>query len=201
VRSIIVVACTAALLSGCGLLSPEEELLIPVQAGQLTSDPGIGMTVIPEAERGQPLTLAGMDLDGAPLSLGDSLGEVTVVNSWATWCAPCRTEMPEFADVATKLDGQGVTFVGINVQDDLDAAREYTIDTPYRSIVDPDGSLVAQIPDVPPRSLPVTVILDRQGRVAVRIVGPIVLGTLEDTVLSVLASEQLAPEQLTSEQT
>jgi thiol-disulfide isomerase/thioredoxin len=190
VRSIIVVACTAALLSGCGLLSPEEELLIPVQAGQLTSDPGIGMTVIPEAERGQPLTLAGMDLDGAPLSLGDSLGEVTVVNSWATWCAPCRTEMPEFADVATKLDGQGVTFVGINVQDDLDAAREYTADTPYRSIVDPDGSLVAQIPDVPPRSLPITVILDGQGRVAVRIVGPIVLGTLEDTVLSVLAAEE-----------
>ncbi len=189
-RSIIVVACTAALLSGCGLLSPEEELLIPVQAGQLTSDPGIGMTVIPEAERGQPLTLAGMDLDGAPLSLGDSLGEVTVVNSWATWCAPCRTEMPEFADVATKLDGQGVTFVGINVQDDLDAAREYTADTPYRSIVDPDGSLVAQIPDVPPRSLPITVILDGQGRVAVRIVGPIVLGTLEDTVLSVLAAEE-----------
>lgn len=189
-RSIIVIACTAVLLSGCGLLSPEEELLIPVQAGQLTSDPGIGMTVIPEAERGQPLTLAGMDLDGAPLSLSDSLGDVTVVNSWATWCAPCRTEMPEFADVATKLDGQGVTFVGINVQDDLEAAREYTADTPYRSIVDPDGSLVAQIPDVPPRSLPITVILDGQGRVAVRIVGPIVLGTLEDTVLSVLAAEE-----------
>ena len=189
-RSLVAVACAAVLLSGCGLLSPEEELLIPVQAGQLTSDPGIGMTVIPEAERGQPLALAGMDLDGEPLSLSDSLGDVTVVNSWATWCAPCRTEMPEFADVATKLDGRGVTFVGINVQDDLDAAREYTADTPYRSIVDPDGSLVAQIPDVPPRSLPITVILDGQGRVAVRIVGPIVLGTLEDTVLSVLAAEE-----------
>ncbi len=189
-RSLVAVACAAVLLSGCGLLSPEEELLIPVQAGQLTSDPGIGMTVIPEAERGQPLALAGTDLDGEPLSLSDSLGDVTVVNSWATWCAPCRTEMPEFADVATKLDGQGVTFVGINVQDDLDAAREYTADTPYRSIVAPDGSLVAQIPDVPPRSLPITVILDGQGRVAVRIVGPIVLGTLEDTVLSVLAAEE-----------
>lgn len=178
------------LLSGCGLLSPEEELLIPVQAGQLTSDPGIGLTVIPEAERGEPLELVGVDLDGEPLALSDSRGEVTVVNSWATWCAPCRTEMPEFADAATRLQGQGVTFVGINVQDDLDNAREYTVDTPYRSIVDDDGSLVAQIPDVPPRSLPVTVILDGQGRVAVRIVGPIVLGTLEDTVLGVLAGER-----------
>jgi thiol-disulfide isomerase/thioredoxin len=186
------IALISALLftSGCGVLSAEEEVLIPVEAGQITSDPGIGLTVIPEAERGEPLELAGMDLDGEALALSDLRGDVAVVNSWATWCPPCRTEMPEFAEVATKLDGQGVTFVGINVQDDLDSAREYTTDTPYRSIVDPDGSLVAQIPDVPPRSLPVTVILDREGRVAVRIVGPIVLGTLEDTVLGVLASEQ-----------
>jgi len=49
--------------------------------------------------------------------------------------------------------------------------------------------LFASIPDIPPRSLPVTVILDPQGRIAVRIVGPIVLGTLEDTVRSVLAQE------------
>lgn len=187
---IVGVFVVPVLLSGCGLLSPEEELLIPVQAGQLESDPGIGLTVIPEAERGEPLDLAGVDLGGEPLALSDSRGDVTVVNSWATWCAPCRTEMPEFADVAKKLEGQGVTFIGLNVQDDLDNAREYTVDTPYRSIVDEDGSLVAQIPDVPPRSLPVTVILDREGRVAVRIVGPIVLGTLEDTVLGVLANEQ-----------
>lgn len=186
----VVATLVALLMSGCGLLSAEEELLIPVQAGQLSSDPGIGLTVIPEAERGAPLDVAGVDLEGEPIALSDSLGDVTVVNSWATWCAPCRTEMPEFAEVARKLDGQGVTFVGINVQDDLDGARDYATDTPYRSIVDTDGSLVAQIPDVPPRSLPVTVILDRQGRIAVRIVGPIVLGTLEETVLGVLASEQ-----------
>ena len=189
-RALVFLVCGALLLTGCDLLSPEEELLIPVQAGQLTSDPGIGLTVIPENERGAPLDLAGVDLAGEPIALSDSRGEVTVVNSWATWCPPCRTEMPEFADVARALEGQGVTFVGINVQDDVDSARDYTKDTPYRSIVDPDGSLVAQIPDVPPRSLPVTVILDRQGRIAVRIVGPIVLGTLQETVLNVLAQER-----------
>ena len=189
-RLVAVIASTLLVVSGCGFLSAEQEVLIPVEAGQITSNPGIGLTVIPESERGEPLELAGVDLAGEPIALSDSRGDVTVVNSWATWCPPCRTEMPEFADVARSLDGQGVTFIGINVQDDLDGAREYTSDTPYRSIVDPDGSLVAQIPDVPPRSLPVTVILDGEGRVAVRIVGPIVLGTLEDTVLGVLASEQ-----------
>ena len=175
--------------AGCGVLAADEETLIPVDAGTLTTDPGIGITVIPEAERGEPLDLAGIDLEGESLALSDSLGDVTVVNGWATWCAPCRSEMPEFAQAARNLDGEGVTFVGINVEDNIDDALAFTTDTPYRSIVDKDGSLFASIPDIPPRSLPVTVILDSQGRIAVRIVGPIVLGTLEDTVRSVLAQE------------
>lgn len=176
-------------LSGCGLLSPSEEVLIPVDAGRLTTDPGIGMTVIPPEERGAPLDISGVDLDGGELSLADARGDITVVNAWATWCAPCRSEMPEFAEVAKEFHGQGVTFIGLNVQDDAQAAREFTVDTPYRSIIDEDGGLLARIPDVPPRSLPVTVILDREGRIAVRIVGPIVLGTLADTVRSVLVDE------------
>ena len=80
-----------------------------------------------------------------------------------------------------------MTFVGINVEDNEDDARVHCGHS--RSIVDKDGTLLAQIPDIPPRSLPVTVILDRDGRVAVQIVGPIVLGTLEDTIASVIASE------------
>jgi len=183
------VAIASLGLSACGVLAADEETLIPVDAGTLTTDPGIGMTVIPEAERGEPLDLAGADLKGESLALSDSLGDVTVVNGWATWCAPCRSEMPEFAQAARNLDSEGVTFVGINVEDNIDDALAFTTDTPYRSIVDKDGSLFASIPDIPPRSLPVTVILDSQGRIAVRIVGPIVLGTLEDTVRSVLAQE------------
>ena len=186
--AMVVVACMW-MTSGCGVLSADEETLIPVEAGQLTTDPGIGMTVIDATDRGEPLDIAGTDLDGQPLALSDSRGDVTVVNGWATWCSPCRSEMPEFAEAARNLDGQGVTFIGVNVEDDIDDAREFTSDTPYRSIVDKDGSLLATIPDVPPRSLPITVILDRQGRIAVRIVGPIVLGTLEDTVMSVVAGE------------
>jgi len=182
--------CGALLLGGCSVLSAEDELVVPT--GQLTTNPGIGMTVIPADERGAPLDISGTDLNGDPVSATDFRGDIVVVNSWATWCPPCRDEMPEFAEVASALDGKGVTFLGINVQDDLSAAQEYTADTPYRSVVDPDGSLLASIPDVPPRSLPVTVILDQEGRIAVRIIGPIVLGTLQDTVVSVLANEQLA---------
>ena len=191
-RMVMVLAISALLLASCGFLSADEETLIPVSAGQLTTNPGIGMTVIPADERGVPLDIEGTDLNGDPISVADFRGDIVVVNSWATWCPPCRDEMPEFAEVASALDGKGVTFLGINVQDELSAAQEYTADTPYRSVVDPDGSLLASIPDVPPRSLPVTVILDPEGRIAVRIIGPIVLGTFYDTVVSVLANERLA---------
>ena len=182
-------AVSSLTLGGCGLLSPAEETLIPLDAGQLTTDPGIGMTVIPAAERGEPLEISGIDLAGDDLSLADFRGDITVVNAWATWCAPCRAEKPEFAEVAADFEGRGVSFVGLNVQDEGDAARDFTADTPYPSIVDEDGSMLARIPEVPPRALPITVILDRQGRIAVRIVGPIVLGSLADTVNSVLAQE------------
>jgi len=189
ISPIAVVATAILALSGCSLLSPTEETLIPVGAGEISTDPGIGMTVIPADERGEPLDISGTDLSGDDRSLADSRGDITVVNAWATWCAPCRAEKPEFSEVAREFDGQGVQFIGLNVQDEAEAAREFTAQTPYPSIIDEDGSLLSRIPDVPPRALPVTVILDREGRIAVRIVGPIVLGTLDDTIRSVLAQE------------
>ncbi len=189
VRVVVGLVAAALAVSGCSLLSPTEETLIPVGAGEISTDPGIGMTVIPADERGEPLDISGTDLSGNELSLADSRGDITVVNAWATWCAPCRAEKPEFAEVAREFDGRGVSFVGLNVQDEAEAAREFTAGTPYPSIIDEDGALLGRIPDVPPRALPVTVILDREGRIAVRIVGPIVLGTLDDTIRSVLAQE------------
>jgi len=185
----VLVVAAMFLGTGCSMLSADEEALAPPPTASVTTDPGIGLTVVDEANRGAPLDISGTDLDGKPLALADSRGDITVVNGWASWCSPCRAEMPEFAEAAQTFEGQGVTFVGINVEDNEDDARAFTVDTPDRSIVDKDGTLLAQIPAIPPRSLPVTVILDRDGRVAVQIVGPIMLGTLEDTIASVIASE------------
>lgn len=163
------------MISACGT---DEATVIPVSAGQITTTSAVGVTMIAAADRGDPLVLSGIDVDGRERSLTDSLGNVTVVNFWATWCEPCRTEMPELAQAARSLAGDGVTFVGVNVADDTEAARAFTENIGYPSISDPDGTLLRTVPDVPPQALPITVILDREGRIAVRVIGPIAPGSL-----------------------
>lgn len=159
-------------LSGCGRDVP------PV--------PG-SASVAPE-DRGDPVAISGTTLDGDPLDLADLRGKVVVLNSWASWCGPCRDETPAFVDLARGADPDDVVVVGLNVTDEPAAAQAFAeeFDMPYPSIVDADGTLAASLPGVPPRSLPVTVILDREGRVAARIIGatdPLELVSLTAEVL------------------
>jgi thiol-disulfide isomerase/thioredoxin len=116
--------------------------------------------------------LSGTTLDGTQLSLADYRGRVVVLNDWASWCAPCRDEMPMLAAFAAAHPETAV--VGLNVEDETAAARTFLADTGagFPSIVDKDGSLLRQIPGVPPTALPSTVVIDADGRIAARVIGP-----------------------------
>jgi thiol-disulfide isomerase/thioredoxin len=57
------------------------------------------------------------DLEGRPRSLGEFQGKAVVLNFWATWCAPCREEMPAFERLQAKWRGRGVQFVGVSAED------------------------------------------------------------------------------------
>lgn len=148
----------------------------------------IGSEAVTADAREAAPDIAGTTLDGDTLDVADLRGRVVVLNSWASWCAPCRQEAPAFVALSNGSNPQDVTVVGLNVTDEATAAQgfidEYGV--PYPSIVDSDGAILRTIPGVPPSSLPSTVILDREGRIAARIVGEtdaIELGTLIGAVL------------------
>lgn len=136
--------------------------------------PVVGTSSIAANERATLPSISGSTLSASPLDIADLHGKVVVLNAWASWCEPCRTEIPAFVDLARQTNPKDVAIVGLDVSDDPDAARAFEKDfsMPYPSIADPDGSLLRTIPGVPPSAIPSTVILDKSGRIAVRIIGP-----------------------------
>ena len=99
------------------------------------------------------------------LALTDYPGEVVVLNVWGSWCGPCRTEAPDLQFVATQSK---VAVLGINVRDDAQAARDFTQSAgiSYDSISDYPGRSLAGLGGVPRNVVPLTVVLDKQHRVA-----------------------------------
>jgi thiol-disulfide isomerase/thioredoxin len=130
---------------------------------------------IPAAERDAPIELAGESLSGRPLDLADLRGQVVVVNTWWSGCAPCRTEMPMLVEADEQL--KEAAFFGINIRDaspEQGRAFERSLDVNYPSLYEPGGkALLAFSGKVSLNSIPTTAVLDREGRVAAVISGPI----------------------------
>jgi thiol-disulfide isomerase/thioredoxin len=135
--------------------------------------------------------ISGETLDGEPLSVADLEGDVVVLNVWASWCAPCRQEAEGLQGVYEATKDDGVSFVGINTRDQQAAAQafERAEGITYPSLVDDGGQLLLAFSDtLPPSSIPSTLVLDRQGRLAARILGPTTFTQLKRVVTEV-ASE------------
>ncbi|MGY2077652.1 TlpA family protein disulfide reductase [Blastococcus sp. SYSU DS0828] len=127
--------------------------------------------------------LAGATLDGGHVDLADLRGSVVLVNVWASWCAPCREEMPLLVETARQWGPQGLRVVGIDVNDDDDAAREFLAGvggTPFPSVADPDGRLAVEWGTT---GVPETFVVDRDGTVVARRVGAVSAAWLADEVL------------------
>lgn len=153
------------------------------------------IVVLDEAQRTPAPDLVGETLDGGTFRLADHLGEVVVLNVWASWCAPCRAEAPVLAQTSDDLADEGVLFVGLDTRDS-DAAAQGFIDRfgiEYPNVIDRDGRLQLLFADsLPPQAIPSTVVIDRQGRVAGRILGKASQSTLL-ALIEPLAAEP-APE-------
>jgi thiol-disulfide isomerase/thioredoxin len=124
----------------------------------------------PPADRGVVTGLAGESLTepGTTVSLQRYRGQVVVLNVWGSWCGPCRAEANDLVRVATATAGQGVQFIGIDVRDSRQAGADFARDfsLTYPSIFDPPGRTLLALKGIPRSVVPLTIVLDRQHRVA-----------------------------------
>jgi thiol-disulfide isomerase/thioredoxin len=138
-----------------------------------TSDSlGVGTQVFEVGERTPAPSLSGTTITGAPFDLAEELGHgLVAVNVWASWCGPCREEMPVLAHAA---DGS-LRVVGIDERDNSRSARAFASSrgARYPSLADPHGRLLALLRMLPQAGIPSTLFLDLHGRVAARVIGPV----------------------------
>lgn len=156
------------LLAGCSSLSGTEGKGYVSGNGQVTE--------IEAADRGDPVELTGEDLDGKPVDIADLRGKPAVVNVWWSDCPPCRTEMPDLLGAEREL-GDRAGFLGVNIRDNsVEKAQIFAerYDVPWPSVYDPSGrALLAFSGELSPRSIPSTVVLDAEGRMAALVLGPL----------------------------
>ena len=115
------------------------------------------------------------DLDGNSVSLSDYKGQIVVLNFWASWCPPCRNEMPELNELDKELKASGdAVFISVNLTDGqretADTARKYVEDNDlgFTVLLDDKGQLANEYLI---SSIPQTFILDRDGAVSGSILG------------------------------
>ena len=105
------------------------------------------------------------------LGLSDFKGKPIVLNFWASWCAPCRREMPFFENTWKDYKDKGVVFMGIDVMDEKSLAQKFieAFDITYINLHDPTGEVSNEYGVV---ALPATFFIDREGRITKKNYGP-----------------------------
>lgn len=110
-------------------------------------------------------------MDGQPFALTSEKGNVVLVNLWATWCGPCRMEIPELEKLHQRYSSRGFKVIGVSV-DEGDAApvKQFVADEKitYPIVLDPEGKLANVLQTT---VLPTSFILDRNGKILWRQVG------------------------------
>jgi len=108
-------------------------------------------------------------LDGGTLKLTDLRGRVVLLNFWATWCIPCRSEIPALSAMQKDLESRGLSVIGVSYDDTADLVREFQKDIKQEYAIVLGGKDVgSQLPASP---LPTTYIIDREGKIREKFIG------------------------------
>lgn len=146
-----------------------------------------------EGQRSEPLTFSGTLLDGTQVSAQSLRGEVAVLNFWYAACAPCREEAPDLEALYQEFKPQGVEFFGVNIRDEKATAESFirSFNLTFPSFLDKDSAVLLSVASfVPPAAVPTTLVLDREGRVASRILGLAEKSTLRALIASAVGDGQ-----------
>ena len=128
------------------------------------------------------------DIDGNLQTVSQWQGDVLVVNFWATWCTPCREEIPEFIDIQNKFGDQGLTFIGIAIDQEskvVPYSKEFGINYPIL-IGGLQSMKFAEAAGNELSVLPYTVVFNRAGEIAETFLGRVHQRTLEKTLIPLL---------------
>jgi thiol-disulfide isomerase/thioredoxin len=126
------------------------------------------------------------DINGATVKLSEMKGKVVVLNFWATWCGPCRKEIPDFIDMQNEYGKDGLQFIGVALDDGGAAVVK-----PYADKTKMNYPVLIGSEDVVKKyggmnAIPVTVLIDRKGNMRARYVGMRTRAVLESMVLPLL---------------
>ena len=177
------------ILTGVGLLLigvVSAAVILNTQKANSASDPASEEYSVTPVEVSYPapeLTLD--DLEGNPVSLSDHLGSVVLVNNWATWCPPCKAEMPTLQTYYTWHEVQGFTLLAIEAGDPLPdvAAFVESYQLTFPILLDPNNQALRAFQN---DGLPNSYVIDRQGIVRLAWTGPISLEMLERYVTPIV---------------
>ncbi|RFA08048.1 hypothetical protein B7R54_01565 [Subtercola boreus] len=150
------------------------------------------VTEIPAADRAEPVSFTGTTETGETVEASQYLGQVLVLNFWYAGCAPCRAEAPALETLNVKYAGNGATFLGVNVRDQAATAVAFgtSFGVTYPSVIDTNGAVqLAMSGVVAPNAVPTTLVIDKQGRVAARILGQATAPSILDTLISSAVAE------------
>lgn len=165
-----------------GLVGGFLAVLVAIVAIQWAVDSGDSGDSVAGGAEGDPLPVAALTtLEGEAFPLDSIVGEPTVLNFFASWCGPCRAELPAFQEVSEATTGQ-VRFVGVNTREtDIDNARDLVAETgvTYTVALGDDGTLFQ---DVGGLAMPTTAFVSAEGRIVEVHSGILTQGDLENKI-------------------
>jgi thiol-disulfide isomerase/thioredoxin len=184
----IAVAGVAVALCLAGCASGAIGANVPQSSGTSFVGSSYTSTVFKPGQRPQVPEVSGTSLTGQPLRLSSYRGDVVVLNFWGSWCTPCRAEAPALGTLARQMYPKGVRFLGVDIRDEPDSAQAFmqTFRVGYPSFNDPNDQIALDFRGtITPAAIPTTLVIDRSGQVAARVVGGVTYAALKSLILSV----------------